>query len=74
MYYTLCYSKVDYAVELSHQALFFNSGQVCVSASRTYVQEDIYDEFVKKSVARAQKRTIGDPYEKTTEGGPQVQL
>lgn len=30
------------------QALFFNMGQCCTAGSRTYVHEDIYDEFVKK--------------------------
>ena len=65
---------VDYAVEMSHFGLFLLSGQACLAGSRTFVQEDIYDEFVKKSVARAKKRTIGDPFEATTEGGPQVGL
>ena len=31
------------------QALFFNMGQCCTAGSRTYVHEDIYDEFVKKA-------------------------
>ena len=65
---------MDYAVEWSHQALFFNMGQVCTAGSRTYVHEDIYDEFVKKSVARAQARTVGDPYDPKNESGPQVIL
>ena len=57
---------------MSHQALFLHGGQVCIAGSRTFVQEGIYDEFVKKSVARAKARTVGDPFDKTTEGGPQV--
>jgi retinal dehydrogenase len=36
------------------------------------VHEDIYDEFIKKSVERAQKRKVGDPFTGTTEQGPQV--
>ena len=63
---------MDYAVEVSHQGLFLNSGQYCMAGSRTFVQEEIYDEFVKKSVARAKKRVIGSPFKETTEGGPQV--
>lgn len=65
-------ADLDYAVEMSHKALFTHSGQVCVAGSRTFVEEGIYDEFVTKSVARAKERTIGSPYEKTTEGGPQI--
>ncbi|XP_072050603.1 aldehyde dehydrogenase 1A1-like [Amphiura filiformis] len=65
-------ADLDYAVEVSHRGLFNHSGQVCLAASRTFVQEEIYDEFVRKSVARAKRRVIGNPYLKTTEGGPQI--
>ena len=47
-------------------------GQCCTAGSRTYVHEDIYDEFVKKSVARAKAKTVGDPYDPKNESGPQV--
>ena len=63
---------MDYAVEMSHFAIMTNMGQVCTAGSRTFVHEDIYDEFVKKSVARAQKRTVGDPMDPKNESGPQV--
>jgi len=63
---------LDYAVELSHQAVMFNMGQVCCAGSRTYVHEAIYDEFVKKTVERAKKRTVGDPFDFKNENGPQV--
>jgi aldehyde dehydrogenase (NAD+) len=36
------------------------------------VEEKCYDEFVEKSVARAKKRTVGNPFDKNTEQGPQV--
>ena len=62
---------MDEAVELAHTAIMANMGQVCVAASRTFIHEDIYDEFVKKSKERAQKRVVGDPWE-NVEQGPQV--
>lgn len=65
-------ADLDYAVEQAHFALFFNMGQCCCAGSRTYVQEDIYDEFVRRSVERAQQRTVGDPWSLTNEQGPQV--
>jgi aldehyde dehydrogenase (NAD+) len=46
---------IDAAVEGTHFALFFNHGQVCCAGSRVFVHESIYDEFVEKSVQRAQK-------------------
>src|SRR2546429_9151398 len=35
-------------------------------------EEKVYDQFVEKSVARAKKRTVGNPFDKNTEQGPQV--
>jgi aldehyde dehydrogenase (NAD+) len=65
-------ANLDDAIEGSHQAVFFNQGQCCVAGSRLYVEEGIHDEFVEKSVARAKRRTVGDPFDATTEQGPQV--
>lgn len=65
-------TDMDYAVETSHFGLFFNMGQCCCAGSRTYVEDKIYDEFVERSAERAKKRTIGNPFDLTTEQGPQV--
>lgn len=59
-------------MEQAHFALFFNQGQCCCAGSRTFVQEDIYDEFVERSVARAKSRVVGNPFDSKTEQGPQV--
>ncbi|KAM4633473.1 aldehyde dehydrogenase, mitochondrial-like [Polymixia lowei] len=65
-------ANMEDAVEQSHFALFFNQGQCCCAGSRTYVQADIYDEFVERSVERAKRRVVGDPFNLKTEQGPQV--
>ncbi|XP_037449929.1 aldehyde dehydrogenase family 2 member B7, mitochondrial-like [Triticum dicoccoides] len=65
-------ADVDQAVELAHRALFFNQGQCCCAGSRTFVHESVYDEFVEKSKARAQRRVVGDPFKKGVEQGPQI--
>lgn len=65
-------SAVDEAVEIAHNALFFNQGECCCAGSRTLVHEDIYDAFVKKSTARAGKRMVGCPFDAATTQGPQV--
>ena len=64
-------ADIDKAVEDCHFGLFFNQGQCCCASSRVFVHESVYDEFVAKSVARAKKRTIGDPFT-NVEQGPQV--
>src|SRR5580704_149396 len=65
-------ADMDKAIEGAHFALFFNQGQCCCAGSRLFVEEKCYDEFVEKSVARAKKRTVGNPFDKNTEQGPQV--
>ncbi|KAM0928807.1 hypothetical protein ACQ4PT_001999 [Festuca glaucescens] len=65
-------ADVDMAVELARLAIFFNKGEVCVAGSRVYVQEGIYDEFVKKAVVAAQNWKVGDPFDVATNMGPQV--
>ncbi|XP_060579656.1 retinal dehydrogenase 2-like [Ruditapes philippinarum] len=62
---------IDAVVDFANEAAMTNMGQCCIAGSRTFVHEDIYDEFVKKSVERANRRTVGDPWE-NPENGPQI--
>lgn len=41
---------IEKAVEQAHFGLFFNQGQVCCAGSRTYIHENIYDEFIERFV------------------------
>jgi aldehyde dehydrogenase (NAD+) len=65
-------ADLDQAIEGSHFALFFNQGQCCCAGSRLFVERKIYDQFVERSVDRARRRTVGDPFDDKTEQGPQV--
>ncbi len=38
-----------------------NSGQVCCSIKRVYVERQAYPEFLKEAVAESQKMRVGDP-------------
>ncbi|XP_066592602.1 aldehyde dehydrogenase, mitochondrial [Prorops nasuta] len=65
-------TDMNHAVETSHFGLFFNMGQCCCAGSRTFVEDDIYDEFVEKSAVRAKSRTVGNPFDASIEHGPQI--
>jgi aldehyde dehydrogenase (NAD+) len=67
-------ADMDKAIEGSHFALFFNQGQCCCAGSRLFVERKAYNEFVDRSVDRAKRRTVGDPFNPNTEQGPQVDL
>ncbi|OWF44075.1 retinal dehydrogenase 1-like [Mizuhopecten yessoensis] len=60
------------AVVWAHEAVMYNSGQICTAGSRTFVQEDIYDAFIQKSVEMAKARAVGDPFDPATRNGPQI--
>ncbi|XP_049871420.1 aldehyde dehydrogenase, mitochondrial [Pectinophora gossypiella] len=63
---------LEYAVEQSHMALFYNMGQCCCAGSRTFVEDKIYDKFVEMSAERAKRRVVGNPFDPKTEQGPQI--
>lgn len=45
-------ANLDKAAEIAVRACFSNSGQLCISMERMYINEKIYDAFVEKFVAR----------------------
>ena len=50
--------------------IFAASGQSCIAGSRLYIQSKIYDEFLDKLVAKAEKIKLGAPMDKDTQMGP----
>lgn len=49
-----------------------NQGEVCTCPSRILVQEDIYDAFMEKVIARTNAIVQGDPYDSETMMGAQA--
>jgi succinate-semialdehyde dehydrogenase/glutarate-semialdehyde dehydrogenase len=47
-----------------------NAGQVCISPTRFYVQENIYDRFLKRFTDNAKALKLGDGLDKDTTMGP----
>ena len=60
------------AAQKCAMASFYNSGQVCISLQRIYVQDEVYEEFAKALVDETNKLIVGDPYEKDTFVGPLI--
>jgi succinate-semialdehyde dehydrogenase / glutarate-semialdehyde dehydrogenase len=53
-------ADLERTVELLATAKFRNAGQVCVSPTRFYVQQGIYDRFVTAFTERTRKLEVGD--------------
>ncbi|TYH15219.1 hypothetical protein ES288_A05G024500v1 [Gossypium darwinii] len=65
-------ADIDQAVNIAFNAIFYNKGEICVASSRVYVQEGIYQTFVKKLVEKANAWVIGDPFDPRVNQGPQT--
>ena len=50
--------------------IFGASGQSCIAGSRLYLHSNIYEEFLKKLISKAEKIKLGGPMEKDTQMGP----
>lgn len=65
-------ADMNIALEGIQLGILFNQGQVCSAGSRIFVQEDFYDEFIEKAVAAFEKVKVGNPLDKDTQMGAQV--
>jgi succinate-semialdehyde dehydrogenase/glutarate-semialdehyde dehydrogenase len=61
---------LDQVLDLSVVSKYRNSGQVCVSPTRYYVHESIYQKFVEGFAARAKNWKVGDGLDAATKMGP----
>ena len=52
-------ADIDRAVDGAVWGGFVYTGQVCISVERVYVEEPVYDEFVKKLVAKTSELRVG---------------
>jgi len=63
-------ANLDAAVSTAVTARMINNGQSCIAAKRFIVHAEIYDEFLKRFVARVSALIVGDPMDEKTELGP----
>jgi succinate-semialdehyde dehydrogenase / glutarate-semialdehyde dehydrogenase len=63
-------ADLERSVEILATGKTRNSGQVCVSPTRFYVQEGIYDRFVAAYTERIRKVNVGDGLLETSHMGP----
>jgi len=69
---------VEKSADLAHAAArcafgaFVNSGQVCISLQRIYVDAAVYDDFAAAMAEETKKLKVGSPYEDDTFMGPLI--
>jgi succinate-semialdehyde dehydrogenase/glutarate-semialdehyde dehydrogenase len=66
-------ADVDSAVEGAMASKYRNAGQTCVCANRLYVQDGIYDSFVRKFAAKVSALKVGNGFEDGVVQGPLIE-
>jgi len=61
---------IDKVAAAALEGVVYNNGQSCCAVERIYVQEGVYDAFVRAYVQQLQKMVVGDPLDPATEIGP----
>ena len=65
-------ADLDLAANRCALGAFVNSGQVCISLQRIYVNAEIYEEFATKMAEETKKLVVGSPYDDNTFMGPLI--
>ena len=63
---------VEKVLDACATAKYRNAGQVCVSPTRFYVHENIYDRFVEGFATRAKNLPVGDGLDEKNKMGPLI--
>lgn len=66
------HASLDKAVEGTVRAAFGYTGQKCSAASRAYIEERLFDEFVGRLVARTEQVVAGNPTRSDVFMGPVI--
>jgi aldehyde dehydrogenase (NAD+) len=65
-------AEIDRAVEAAYAGAFWSAGQKCTATRRILVQDDVYEDFRERFLARVASGKVGDPADPDTEVGPVV--
>ena len=65
-------ADIDLAVSAAVFSRFTHQGQICMSANRLIVHENVYEEFVEKYLEKVSGLTCGDPKDPSTIIGPLI--
>ncbi|MES1223296.1 MAG: aldehyde dehydrogenase family protein, partial [Bacteroidota bacterium] len=63
-------TDIDSVAGAALEGVVYNNGQSCCAVERIYVQEKIYDQFVKSYIEHARKLKVGNPMDSETNIGP----
>ena len=67
-------ADLEAAAETLIDGAMFNSGQCCCGIERIYVQENLFDDFLKKAISIVSNYKLGNPLDMDTTLGPMANI
>ena len=67
-------ADLEAAAETLIDGAMFNSGQCCCGIERIYVQESLFDDFLKKAISIVSNYKLGNPLDMDTTLGPMANI
>lgn len=65
-------ADLERALDAALFTIFSLNGERCTAGSRIFIQESVYDEFVKEFARRAKNIVVGDPQDPNTQVGSMI--
>ena len=65
-------AELERAMDAALFTIFSLNGERCTAGSRIFIQETVYDEFVKEFARRAKNLIVGDPQDPKTQVGSMI--
>ena len=63
---------LERAAERISRGGFSLAGQTCISVQRVFVEEEVFDEFLRILVSKVKRLKVGDPEDESTDVGPMI--
>jgi acyl-CoA reductase-like NAD-dependent aldehyde dehydrogenase len=65
-------ADLEAAAQAACRGGYAHAGQVCISVQRVYVQEKVYDQFLKLFTEKVKALKVGNPLDEATDVGPLI--
>lgn len=65
-------ADLEAAAQAACRGGYAHAGQVCISVQRVYVQEKVYDQFLKLFTEKVKALKVGNPLDEQTDVGPLI--
>jgi len=67
-------ADLEEAAKMAVKSRFINNGQSCIAAKRFFIENSIYEDFLKLVVSKVKELRVGNPLESNIDLGPMARI